>query len=111
MKFSKPTGGDYWRSILYILTFLVVITVSAIWLMPDFWYVWLLIVAIGTGALVAWHRGATVYRCPNCDYVYEISFWKDLFAPHGVDKDGAWLLLRCPNCGERKKTRVLKRVE
>ncbi len=111
MKFTKPTGGDYGRSIFYILIFMVVITLGAVWLLPDLWVLWLLIVITGTGLLVAWHRGETVYRCPNCDHVYEISFWKDLIAPHGVDKEGAWLLLRCPNCGERKKTRVLKRVE
>lgn len=110
MKFTQPTGGDYWRSILYILIFLIVISVSAFWLLPDLWYVWLLIVIAGTALLVAWHRGETVYRCPACGHVYEISFWKDLAAPHGVDKEGAWLLLRCPSCGERKKTRVLKRM-
>lgn len=109
MKFTKPSGGDYWRSILFILIFLVVISVTAFWLLPEFWYVWVLIVVAGTAVLVAWHRRETVYRCPVCGYVYEISFWKDLVAPHGVDKAGGWLLLRCPNCGERKKTYVLKR--
>lgn len=110
MKFTKPTRGDYVRSILYILIFLIVISLTAFWLLPDLWVVWILIMVAGTAILVAWHRGETVYRCPVCEHVYTISFWKDLMAPHGVDKEGGWLLLGCPNCGERKKTYVQKRV-
>ena len=111
MKYTDPDRGDYLRSILYIAVYLAVIGGGAFLLLPRWWILWLVLVVIGVVLLVAWHREATVYRCPNCGHVYELSFWRDLITPHGVDKEGGWLLLRCPNCGERHKTRVLKRVE
>lgn len=110
MKFSKPTLGDYLRSMLYILMYLVVVGGGAFLLLPAYWYIWVVLVIGGLALLVAWHRGETVYRCPNCDHVYEISFWQDLAAPHGVDQNGAWLFLRCPNCKQRQKTRVWKKL-
>lgn len=110
MKFTRPTWKDYARSMLYILVYLVVIGGGAFLLLPEYWIIWLVLVAGGLALLVSWHRRETLYQCPNCEHVYEISFWQDLIAPHGVDKDGAWLLLRCPNCRKRHKTRVLKKL-
>lgn len=111
MKSTKPGKGDYIRSALYILLYVIVIGGGAFLLLPEYWFIWAALVIGGVGLLVGWHRGQTVYQCPNCEHIYEISFWTDLFSPHGVDKDGAWLSLRCPACKERRKTRVLKRVE
>lgn len=111
MKYTEPERGDYARSALYIVVYLAVIGGGAFLLLPRWWYLWALMVLGGLVLLVGWHRGMTAYQCPNCGHVYEISFWKDLAAPHGVDTHGGWLLLRCPNCGERHKTHVLKRVE
>jgi hypothetical protein len=111
MSYTKPTRSDYTRSIVYILIFIFVITGGAYLFLPKYWYFWVLLVVGGLVLLVYWHKEKTVYSCPNCEHVYEISFLTDLLAPHGIDRDGAWLLLRCPTCKERNKTRVLKRVD
>lgn len=107
----KPKKSDYIRSAVYIGIYLLVISVSAFWLLPDLWIVWGAVVLIGMLLLVGWHQKSTAYRCPNCAHVYQISFLTDLLAPHGIDRQGAWLLLRCPNCGKRQKTQVLKSSE
>jgi hypothetical protein len=111
MKFTKPEISDYIRSIVYILLYVVLIGGGAFYLLPGYWYFWVVLVVGGLVLLVSWHRGETVYQCPNCSHVYEILFWVDLISPHGVDKDGGWLSLRCPHCKQRSKTRVMKRVE
>lgn len=108
-QFSDPGKQDYIRSAIYILIYVVVISVGAWLLLPEFWYVWAALVAGGLVLLVNWHKGQTIYQCPNCGHLYEISFLQDLAAPQGVNRDGAWLLLRCPNCKQRNKTRVLKK--
>ena len=109
MKALKPEKGDYFRSVVYILIYVVLIGGGAFLLLPDYWYLWAILVIGGMVLLVNWHRGETLYQCPNCNHTYEISFWVDLISPHGVDSDGAWLSLRCPNCNQRRKTQVLKR--
>lgn len=108
---TKPNRKDVIKSIVYIFIFVVVISVSAFLLLPIFWYVWLGIVVAGILIMVNWHKAKTAYRCPNCEHIYEISFFTDLSSPHGFTLGGAWLLLRCPSCGERRKTMVLKKVE
>ncbi|MBN2044086.1 MAG: hypothetical protein JW757_03620 [Anaerolineales bacterium] len=110
MKGTKPERGDYLRSIAYILFYVLIIGVGAVLLLPRHWYLWAVIVMAGLIWLVNWHRTQTLYQCPNCGHIYQISFWTDLISPHGVDKDGGWLSLHCPNCKQRRKTRVLKRA-
>jgi len=110
-KYSDPTRKDVIQSIVYILIYVVTISVGAYFLLLKYWYIWAVVVIVGLALLVNWHKGKTVYSCPNCDHVYSISFLTDLIAPHGIDRDGAWLLLRCPNCRERHKTKVLKRTD
>jgi DNA-directed RNA polymerase subunit RPC12/RpoP len=106
---TSPTKKDYLQSILYLSLYVLAIGGTAFLLLPKFWYVWGIIVLAGMLLLVNWHKQKTAYRCPNCSHVYEISFLTDLIAPHGVNKDGGWLLLRCPNCHQRHKTTVLKK--
>ena len=106
---ATPGKKDYIQSALYLTLYVLAIGGSAFLLLPELWYVWGVIVLGGMLLLVNWHKQKTAYRCPNCSHVYEISFLTDLLAPHGVNKDGGWLLLRCPNCHQRSKTTVLKK--
>jgi hypothetical protein len=110
-QFTDPDRRDYLRSVFYISVYLLVISVSAFLLLPRFWYLWTLLVLVGMLLLVNWHKTATVYRCPNCSHIYTVSFLQDLAAPHGIGCQGAWLLLRCPKCKQKCKTKVLKRVD
>lgn len=107
---SEVTKQDYIISIVYLTIFLIVIGGGAFLLLPKYWYLWGLILITGVILLVNWHKSETIYQCPNCEHLYEISFLVDLTAPHGIDKNGPWLLLRCPNCQKRHKTRVLKKI-
>jgi len=108
---TVPTRTDWLKSILYITIYLIVIGAGAFLLLPDFWYIWLILLIVGMVLLVNWHKAETAYRCPNCEHEYTISFLTDLAAPHGFDRKGAWLLLKCPSCKERHKTPVLKKVK
>jgi DNA-directed RNA polymerase subunit RPC12/RpoP len=109
--YTEPTRKDYTQSIVYIILYIFAIFIGAYFLLPKYWYLWVLVVVVGLIILVFWHKEKTVYSCPNCGHVYEISFLTDLLAPHGIGREGAWLLLRCPHCHERHKTKVLKRVD
>jgi len=108
---SKPGKKDYLVSILYILLYILAIGISAFLLLPTYWYLWLILVILGLVLLVNWHKESTAYRCPVCDHEYTLTFLSDLVAPHGVDREGAWLLLKCPKCKVRSKTQVLKKSD
>ncbi len=106
---TSPGKKDYLQSVLYLALYVLTIGGTAFLLLPKLWYLWGIIVLIGMLLLVNWHKQKTIYCCPSCGHVYEISFLTDLLAPHGVNRDGGWLLLRCPNCHQRSKTTVLKK--
>lgn len=106
---TNPTRHDYLKSAIFLSLYLLAIGVGAFLLLPDYWLAWGLVVLVGLGLLVYWHKSATAYRCPNCGHVYTLTLLQDLVAPHRVDKGGGWLLLKCPSCKQRHKTRVLKR--
>ena len=110
-KTSRPDKRDYVVSILYILLYVLAIGLSAFLFLPTYWYLWLFLVILGLVLLVNWHKESTAYMCPVCGYEYTISFLTDLASPHGIDRQGVWLLLKCPKCKVRSKTRVLKRIE
>jgi uncharacterized C2H2 Zn-finger protein len=106
---TQPTRQDVLRSIVYLMIYVTVVFVSASFLLTEYWCVWAVIVLAGMALLVNRHKSKTIYSCPNCEHVFELSFLTDLAAPHGLDRDGAWLLLRCPSCRKRHRTRVLMR--
>ena len=108
-KTSKPGKREILLSVVYISIYVAAISLGAFLLLPEHWVVWGLVVLVGMVLLVSWHKSATAYQCPHCSHIYEISFLTDFLAPHGVDKTGPWLLLRCPNCKTRSKTPVLKK--
>lgn len=108
---TNPDWRDVIRSVAYILVYVIVVGASAFLLLPKFWYMWLALVVVGMLILVNWHKEKTAYRCPDCEHIYKISFLTDLTAPHGFNRNGAWLMLRCPNCRQRSKTMILKKVE
>jgi hypothetical protein len=108
---AAPDKKDIIKSVIFLVTYVATISTTAFLFLPKFWYLWVVIVLCGMLLFVNWHKQKTAYQCPNCSHIYEISFMTDLIAPHGVNKDGGWLLLRCPNCKQRRKTTVLKKIE
>lgn len=106
----KPDKRDAARSVVYILAYVSVLGSSAFALLPEQWILWAAIAVGGLILLVNWHKEKTAYQCPNCGHFYEISFLTDLSAPHGFNREGGWLYLRCPKCGQRHKTMVLKKA-
>ena len=45
------------------------------------------------------------YKCPLCEYVYQVGFWKWLFTPKLFD---IWRHMKCPSCGIRSWVKEIK---
>ena len=108
MPYRRVTSRDWWRVGGYLLLTGAVLVVTAVILVPLAWplglVVWLAVFAAGgLFLLVRWHAHRTAYRCPACDYEFEISVLTDLKSPQIPDKK----YLKCPQCGQRKWAKVL----
>ena len=79
--YREVTDSDWRRMILYIVSFSAIILAASFVLLPENWYLWGLIIALGTFQLVSWHTKNFAYRCPNCGEVFEISLATDFLSP------------------------------
>jgi DNA-directed RNA polymerase subunit RPC12/RpoP len=105
--YREARRKDWWKTVVFIAAYLAVLGFTAIYLLVSFWYVWVALAVAGLVILVSWHAKVTAYRCPRCGYEFEISVLTDFLSPHGVNKDGAWKYLKCPNCQHRSRMEVL----
>jgi DNA-directed RNA polymerase subunit RPC12/RpoP len=95
------------KSLIYIAIYLTILGVTGIFLLLSYWYVWIALAACGLIVLVSWHAKATAYICPRCGYEFKISRLTDFFSPNEVDKNGGWKYLKCPNCSNRSRMKIL----
>lgn len=109
-KFEDPTRRDWIIGIALIVIFLVVIGVGAFVLIPDHFIWWLLLVLGGTLLLAFNQNRNYACRCRSCGHEFEIGYLTNLISPHGIDKVGSWLWVRCPDCLEKGKVTVIRVV-
>jgi DNA-directed RNA polymerase subunit RPC12/RpoP len=105
--YRKPRRSDWKKTLVFIATYLAILVISAIYLLVSYWYVWIVLAAMGLFILISWHAKSTAYHCPRCGYEFEISVLTDFLSSHGVNKEGGWKYLKCPNCHHRSRMEIL----
>lgn len=109
----RTTSQDWKKTIAYLVVYMVTIIIGAYLLLPNYWYIWAIIVVIGLILLVRWHSQAAVYRCTNCGNEFQVSIITDFISPQGVGKDKSgktygWKYLKCPACRKRMKSIIIE---
>lgn len=110
IKFEDPSRRDWVVGIGLLVIFLIMIGVGAFLLIPEYWYWWLFLVLGGTLLLAFNQNRKYGCRCRNCEHEFKIGFFTNLISPHGVDKDGSWLWVHCPQCDVKGKVTVIRAV-
>ena len=110
-KFEDPTWKDWVKGIGLIILYLSAIGVSAFVLIPKHWIWWLLLILGGMLLLTLNQFKNYACRCRSCGEEFRISFLTNLVSPHGIDKEGSWLWVKCPSCGKREKVSVIRIVK
>ncbi|MFU8773543.1 MAG: hypothetical protein ACNA8H_14135 [Anaerolineales bacterium] len=93
-----------------LMLFISLLVVGAIWLVPQYFILFLVLGIASIILLVLWHNRTFAYRCSNCENEFEISALVNFLSPHGIDKEGGWKYLKCPKCKTRNRARVIARV-
>ena len=107
-RYEDPTRKDWILGIAFLVIYVVIITLGAIFLLPEYWYVWLILVIGGMILSVLNQKLNYACRCRECKHEFEISFMTNLLAFHGVDKEGSWQWVKCPGCGKRARATVVR---
>ncbi|MBN1667829.1 MAG: hypothetical protein JW862_12100, partial [Anaerolineales bacterium] len=64
--YQPPNSKDWRIGLLIIFGYILVISLSAFWLLLDYWYLWLLIVVAGLIWVINWHTHSYAYQCLHC---------------------------------------------
>lgn len=99
--------GNWYVMAQVLFAFIALTMVSSFFLLPGYWYLWLIIISGGLALLVAWHAKNFVYLCPGCGEVFKVSRFDNFISPNSVNKK----YLRCPKCGRRTWTDILRTKE
>lgn len=108
--YRETNKSDWTKTFVLLVVFISLLTVGAIWLAPQYYVLFLL---LGFGALVLlvlWHNRTFAYRCSSCGNEFEISALLNFLSPHGIDGEGGWKYLKCPDCKARNRARVIKKL-
>jgi DNA-directed RNA polymerase subunit RPC12/RpoP len=107
------TRQDWKKTASYLALYMTAVIIGAYLLLPNYWYIWAMIVVLGIILLVRWHSKAAVYQCTNCGNEFQVSIVTDFISPQGVGKDDSgktygWKYLKCPSCKKRMKAIIIK---
>jgi len=103
-RYLEVTKNDWYGTAQVLFAFIAIVMISSVSLLPEHWYLWLIVIAGSLALLVAWHAKNFAYLCPGCGEVFEISALDDFLGPNGVNKK----YLRCPKCGKRAWADILR---
>ncbi len=109
-RFREVSGRDWLATLLVLGLYVSALILGLLFLLPAFWYVWILLPVAGLPFLVRWHHRNFGYRCAACGHEFEISAWVDFISPHGIG-GGGWKWLECPGCGRRTRATVLRKTD
>ena len=107
-QFQDPTPKDWIAGIALLFLYLIVILLGFLILVPDHWHWWLVLFIVSTIFLVIRQNRHYACRCRGCGHEFEVSFLVNLTSPHGIDKEGSWMWVKCPHCQKRSKASVIK---
>ncbi len=110
-QYLESTREDWRKTFSYIAVLVVINVIGTFFLLPAFWYIWLILIAGSLFLLVRWHAKNFAYRCPKCGHEFEISTSRDFISPHGSSKSIGWKYLKCPKCHERSRATVLRKMK
>lgn len=68
-------------------------------MLNDLWPLWLVLLAAAMVLLTMSLVGQYEYQCLKCHGVYRLGLRGMLVSKHGRDKNGSWIITRCPHCG------------
>jgi len=97
---------DWIKISIYILIYVLIISVSAFFLIPGHLIIWIILCVGGILLFFECHRRKFAYRCPVCDNEFQVSLFTDLVSPHGP----GWKYLKCPKCHRRVRARLIKKT-
>jgi len=92
------------QKLVFAIIYLGLAVIAALFLLPDYWYLFSIIAIIAAYRIVIMYRRKTVYKCNKCDNLF-MHAKRSRLRPQASDLYNDPKEIRCPRC---KSTNVAK---
>lgn len=87
---------------MFGLVYIVLLAIAAYLFIPDYWYLWFLLVSVVLFRLITWTSKKQKYECTMCGADFSQEKRRISFVPKAADLYEKEKALKCPKCGSSK---------
>ena len=96
---TNPVNQMKRLRLIFGLIYIALLIVAAIFLLPDYWYLWLILALIVLMRLIIWIPRKQDYECAKCKTRFSNEKRRFSLVPKAADLYESKKTLKCPNCG------------
>ena len=85
--------------LIFGLIYVVILVIAAAFLLPDYWYLWLILALIVLIRSITWIPRKQDFECAKCKTRFSKEKRRFSFTPKPADLYENQKALKCPNCG------------
>ena len=93
--------------IVFLIAYIVFLAITAYFLLPDYWWLWLLMLALVVYRVVIWVTPKKQLQCRECGTVFPARK-SSMLRPSAADLYEDPNRPRCPKCGSRNVAKVAR---
>jgi DNA-directed RNA polymerase subunit RPC12/RpoP len=84
--------------LIFGLVYVILLVIAAILLLPDYWYLWFILVAVVLFRLISWSSKKQQYECIKCGTTFAQQNRRVSFVPKAADLYESEKTIKCPKC-------------
>jgi DNA-directed RNA polymerase subunit RPC12/RpoP len=84
--------------LIFGLVYVIILAIAASFLLPDYWYLWLILVAIVLTRLISWSSKKQNYACTSCGATFAQQKRPFSLVPKAADLYESEKTIKCPKC-------------
>jgi DNA-directed RNA polymerase subunit RPC12/RpoP len=84
---------------MFGLAYMALLIIAALLLLPDYWYLWLLLALVVLARFISWTSKKKKFRCIKCGTEFIQEKKRFSLTPKAADLYASEKTLKCPKCG------------
>jgi DNA-directed RNA polymerase subunit RPC12/RpoP len=93
--------------LIFGLIYAIILIIAGVLLLPDYWYLWLILAAIVIMRFIIWSSKKQNYECTACGTTFAQQKGRLSFIPKAADLYESEKTLKCPKC-KSSNVRIIK---
>jgi uncharacterized C2H2 Zn-finger protein len=103
-KYWETVRKEWFNKTFLVIVFITTLNIFSIFLFSKYWYILILIILVELVLIIIWQAKNSIYCCPRCGRIFEISALEYFLCPSGINAK----YLKCPECGKTAWTEILR---